>query len=388
MRKQTWFKKLLTVTLAAVLVTGCAGGSTGGSSVSSAGDSSVSSAGETNSSVTDTSPAVSNAHTKTILDISGREVTMPADVTRVAALVHPSYETVIMLGASNQVVMTGGNGQASKGWAHVVCPGYADIPVMKDAVTPNMEELIGAGTQVVFYWDSHPDVMQEMEDAGMSVVVTQMDHDGINTAQDFVAFKKHEIMQAGEVFGGHALDQAEKWCEDADKKVAYVTDRISSLKPSEIPTVYYVRGPGALTIHGGASYTRFLVELAGGDLVSKDDPKLLYDTTMEQVMNWDPEYIFMGRVDNTDLITKDPAWAPIKAVQDGNVFVNLKGVSVADYGTDCFLLMEQLAQKMHPELFGDLDMAKEVKDYYSQFYGYQLTDDQANRILTFQAPEE
>ena len=31
-------------------------------------------------------------------------------------------------------------------------------------------------------------------------------------------------------------------------------------------------------------------------------------------------------------------------------------------------------------------MTSEVKDYYSRFYGYNLTDDQANRILSHLPP--
>lgn len=331
--------------------------------------------------------AASAEQTRTIVDLAGREVTVPAEVTKVAVLTGPAYETVIMLGAEDQVVITG-NKAGKSGWANVVCPEYAAIPNVEDATSPNVEELMAQGVQVVLFWDSYPEVTQALEDAGMAVVVTQLGNDGIDTPEEFLELKKREIMVVGEVFGGAALEKAQKWCDYADETVKFVTERTADLAEDEIPSVYYVRGPEALKIHGGESYTYYLVTMAGGDLVSKDDDELLYTTTMEQAMQWDLAYIFMGRVDNVELITEDPAWAPIKAVKDGNVYVNLKSVGPADYSTDCFLLMEQIATILHPDLFADVDMVEEVKEYFAEFYDTQIDDEQAQRVLSFQAPEE
>ena len=338
---------------------------------------------------TETVPAQTESageETRTIVDLAGREVTIPANVTKVASLTGPSYETVIMLGAEDQVVITG-NSSAQSGWAHVVSPEYADIPAVQDATSPNVEELMDLGVEVVLFWDSYPDVIEELESVGIAVVVTQLGDDGIDTAKEFVDLKKREIMAVGEVFGGEALERAQAWCDYVDETVAYVTERTGQLAPEDLPSVYYVRGPESLSIHGGESYTRYLVDMAGGDLVSKDDPELLYTTTMEQVLEWNPEYIFMGRVDNVELVTEDPAFAPVQAVKDGNVYVNLHSVGPADYSTDCFLMMEQIAKILHPDLFEDLDMVEATKAYFRDFYDYELTDEQANQVLNYQGPE-
>ncbi len=329
--------------------------------------------------------AEEQAQTRTIVDLAGREVTIPANVTKVAALTGPSYETVIMLGVEDQVVITGNKGGQS-GWATVVSPEYSQIPTVENATSPNVEELMALGVEVVLFWDSYPDVIEALDEAGIPVVVTQLNNDGIDTCEEFLELKKREITIVGEVFGGDAVEKAAKWCDWADETVAKITERTSKLTEDEIPSVYYVRGPEALKIHGGESYTYYLVTMAGGDLVSKDDPQLLYDTTMEQAMEWNPEYIFMGRVDNVELITEDPAWQPIKAVQDGNVYVNLKCVGPTDYSTDCFLLMEQIATILHPDLFADIDMVEEVKAYFKDFYDTEITDEDAQRVLSSQGP--
>ncbi len=43
-------------------------------------------------------------------------------------------------------------------------------------------------------------------------------------------------------------------------------------------------------------------------------------------------------------------------------------------------MVKWMAQTLHPEIF-DYDMIKEIKDYYKEFYSYDVTDDQAKGIL-------
>ena len=71
----------------------------------------------------------------------------------------------------------------------------------------------------------------------------------------------------------------------------------------------------------------------------------------------------------------------MKAVKDGRVYVNPDGVMYWDYSSEGVLLMMFIAKTLHPDIFEDLDLVKEVKEFYSRFYGYELTDDQANRLL-------
>jgi len=44
-------------------------------------------------------------------------------------------------------------------------------------------------------------------------------------------------------------------------------------------------------------------------------------------------------------------------------------------------MLQWMAKQMYPELFEDLDIEQEIKDYYSEFYGLELTDEQVALIL-------
>lgn len=321
--------------------------------------------------------------TVNVTDLAGRTVTVPANVTRVASLVGPGYEKMIMLGQTGKMVT---RGSVSSPWALKVAPDLKNVPTVANAQDPNVEDLLSKNTQVVFFWDTKTP-LEKMNASGLPVVVTQVGTGNPDSAEKFLSFEKQEVQLFGQVLGPEAKKKADDWCTYFDEKVKYVTSRTSNLTPDQKPKVYYVRGPDALTTHGRNSYTEWYVELAGGDLVTKNTEKeIMTSVTMEQVLAWNPDVIFMGRVNNTTLITDDPKWSQVKAVKDGKVYVNPYGVMYWDYSSEGPLLMEYIAKKLHPELFTDLDMTKEVKDYYKRFYGYDLTDDEANRILSFMSP--
>jgi iron complex transport system substrate-binding protein len=61
-------------------------------------------------------------------------------------------------------------------------------------------------------------------------------------------------------------------------------------------------------------------------------------------------------------------------------------VAYWDYGAEGMMLMEFFAKTLHPDLFQDLNMTGEVKEYYSTFYHYNLTDEEASRILKHLPP--
>jgi len=57
-----------------------------------------------------------------------------------------------------------------------------------------------------------------------------------------------------------------------------------------------------------------------------------------------------------------------------------------DYSSEGVLLMQFLAQKMYPELFGDFDMVAETQRYYKRFYDFDLTTEDARRLLDHLPP--
>ncbi len=322
----------------------------------------------------------------TITDLAGRSVDIPSDVQHVAALVGPSYEKIFLLGSADKIsVMPPFPKQMP--WAAKIIPNLNKIPSMASFQDPNVEELMKQKIDVVFFWD-YPKPLEKMAESGIPVVVTQPStpEGQAQSVDQFRDMIKNEVSTFGSVLGPDAKARADAYNQYFDEKVERILKVTSTIPDSERPSVYYVRGPDALTTHGKNSYTQWWVNLAGGKLVSSDITEMVPKVSMEQVISWNPDIIVMGRVNSTSLIMNDPKWKDVSAVKAGKVYTNPEGVMYWDYSSEGVLLLEYLAKLFHPDKFADLDMKTEIKDYYSKFYNYTLTDDEAGRILDHMPP--
>ena len=289
---------------------------------------------------------------KTVTDLGGRNVTMPYNVTRVAALVGPSYEKIFLLGGTDKIALMMPQTGA---WALRTNPNVTKIPTTSSFQNPNVEDLLSRNIQVVFFWD-YADPLASMTKAGIPVVEGSVSNGNPTSAEAFVNAQKKEMEMYGEVLGPSAKQKADAWCAYLDQKVDYVTSRTKNIPEDQRPTVYYVRGPDVLSTHGRNSNTEWLVEMAGGNFVSKNTTQEgLQTVTLEQVLQWNPDVIFMGRLNNTSAIVNNPNWANVKAVKDGKVYVNPDGVMYWDYGSESVLFMEYMAKTLHPDLFARLE---------------------------------
>jgi iron complex transport system substrate-binding protein len=110
---------------------------------------------------------------------------------------------------------------------------------------------------------------------------------------------------------------------------------------------------------------------------------------MEQVYEWNPDMIFItnfsprlaedlleNKIEGTD-------WSLVKAVKEGKVYKFPLGMyRWFPPASDTPLVLQWLATKMQPELFKDIDMDKEIKDYYKKYYSVDLTDSDIQKIYS------
>lgn len=314
-----------------------------------------------------------------ITDQEGRVVTIPANVTHVAALAGQSYEKLILLNQTDKIAVTIPVSNDFP-WAYKVAPQLKSIPMTGDQHNPNIEDLMSKKVQVVFCLDFTKD---KLNSSNIPVIVTQKNSGNPDKVDSFTKYVKQEIELYGEVMGPDAKQNADEWGAYFDQKENYVTSRTANLTDSQRPTVYFARD--ATTNQGKNSYPQFYIEMAGGKYIS-GDTEGIETITPEQLLAWNPDVIYVGHVNSTDIFMNDSKFSNLKAVKNNRVYLCPQGVAWWDYGTEGVLLMEYFAKTLHPELFKDLNMTNEVKDYYSRFYHYDLTDEEANRILRHLPP--
>lgn len=142
-----------------------------------------------------------------------------------------------------------------------------------------------------------------------------------------------------------------------------------------------------MTTSGGTHYGQVWIESTGGINVVRDiegTPAI----SMEQVYEWNPDVIIVSSF--TKYMPEDflqnkiegQDWSQVKAVKDGKVFKEPVGVyRWYPPSGDAPLMSLWMAQKQYPELF-DYDMKSKVIEYYKTFYNYDLSDPQAEAILS------
>ena len=108
---------------------------------------------------------------------------------------------------------------------------------------------------------------------------------------------------------------------------------------------------------------------------------------MEQIYKWNPDIILITNFTSQtadDLYNNRTAnydWSPIKAVQNRTVYKMPLG-TYRSYtpSADTPVTLYWIAKKVDPELFGDIDVEKEVKSYFKYMYDIDLTDEQIKRM--------
>lgn len=322
---------------------------------------------------------------RVVVDLMARRVAVAADPQRLVALVGPTSEKILLLGEADRIV--GKNAGAVSGpWALEVYPRFREVRQLKNAMQPNLEELMELDADILYFW-SIGEQIDKMTAAGIPVVCAQLNANNPATIDEFVAFQKREIEVIADSIGDRAKVRAKEWSDYFDEKVAYIRAKTAGLSADRRKKVYYARSDAALTCFSKNSYPQFLVELAGGEFVARDTAtEVNAKVTLEEIVGWNPDVIFMGRMNSTDAVLKDERWSEIAAVKNGQVHLCPNGVMFWDYSSECILMMQFIAKTLHPDLFADIDMVKETQEYYKRFYGYELSDENAKNILAHLPP--
>lgn len=315
---------------------------------------------------------------KTVTDRNGRTVRVPVEPKRIACFYGPSYEKAFLLGSADRVAVMS---IKQPPWARKLNPDLEKIPIMPSYSNPDVEQILGLGVDLVFYWQ-WPQQTRKMATAGLPVVCPYDGKGSPKSREEFMGRHKAEIRFYGEVLGDRAKKIAESYCAYYDKSMARVLSVTAKIPESRRSAVYYITGRNIFATQGGYSLAYWLVEMAGGRLVSREMGPGFVDASMEQVIAWNPEVILAGGLIPTDGVMTDPRWKPVRAVKEKKVYSCPEGVFLWGHGSsEAPLFVIWLAKTLHPAMFKDLDLVRETKKYYELFYHYRLTDDDVRRIL-------
>lgn len=328
-------------------------------------------------------PAVSLANTETriVIDDVGREVSVPLNITKIAALDPFAAELLVIIGAGDWIVSCP-NGVKRNRLLHVLYPSLSEIPVVHPGGSINAEELLALKPDVVLLkhsiYSSAAEV-RKLERLGIPFLVVRCA--GIEDQLNALALIGSLTGGKPQIKAGMIIDYYRQTLELAAEKAQLLpnTDRIAvfhSYKES-----LRTDGPDS-----GAEW----IELVGCKNVSLDKGLRKsgseYYASLEQVYEWNPDAIICNDPLTVEFILNNAKWQSLKAVGNSAVYAIPVGVTRWGQQTslETFFGMLWLGQTMYPEIYADVDLKTEVIMFYKKVYELELDDVTYEMIMSGQ----
>jgi iron complex transport system substrate-binding protein len=319
-------------------------------------------------------PAADTHGRQNVRDMAGRNVMVPAHITRVATNGGVVDEWILMLGGQSKLVATSVSNQHNP-WFIKLFPQIRRIPaVFSPSGDVNVEALIKSNPDVVMML-SGLTTQYTVQTSGIPVIVLER-----RNAYEL----KRSIMLSGHLLGRQEQAVAEHFCSYYDSAVKRVQRRTAALPAQKRVRVYYASGPNPLETDGRQTMAADWIAQAGGINVAAQAGIAGMNRTisLEGLLLWNPDVIITSTRVAAERIMNSRQWVAISAVRNHRVYVNPTGLYLWSRNSSETALQTLWSAKMiHPELFTDLDMNRETRNFYQTFFHYRLSDPELQSIL-------
>lgn len=318
------------------------------------------------------------ADTVTVTDYTGRQVEVPARVDRIGCLYAFSGHVVAMLGEGDKIVAVVDGLKRDKLLTEMY-PSIKNASVPSSEGAINIEELIKANPDIVFIrseTDRNDREVEKLQKSGIPYLV--VDYKNIKEQQDAVEM-------IGQAIG--AGDKAKKYNLYYQDIVEKVKARVAGIPAGERITVYHSINEATRTDIED-TLPEDWIRVAGAVNVSVNENLKLLEgknyASLEQIMLWDPEVIIANETGVADYIRENKQWSALRAVKNGKVYQMPNGISRWGHpgSLETPLAILWTAKTLYPGHFQDINMSDETKRFYKEFFGLQLNDETASKILS------
>ncbi len=313
-----------------------------------------------------------------ITDMHGRNVSVPVNISSVITTWPPSTVLVYML-----------TPEKLAGWNFVnkfehtfMDDRYLNLPVIGGWLATqkaNYETLSSANPSIVISQGKADVIQRDQEMFGIIPVVA------VNDSLLFLTKGDSVVEFTGELLG--VPERANKLITLRKSVLSDINSTVSKIPAEERVRVYYAEGPEGLTTDPSGSMHSQLFEICGGINVA-DCPLTpgigMTQVNMEQVIRWKPDLIITDNQRFYSSVYSDPLWANLDAVKNKRVYLApVNPICWIDrpVGPHMILGAAWTARCFYPEHFTDKDLRQLTKDFYSEFFHYDLTDEDMDQLL-------
>lgn len=313
--------------------------------------------------------------TQIFVDDLGREVELPVDIQRIAPSGSNAQVIIYQIAPEKLCGLTS---SLSAKEQEIYMKSLADLPVFgtlygkkanlnkETVIMANPDVFIDVGDIKGSVEDMRADLDKVQEDIGVPVVFFEANIENYQ-----------QVFERMGALLGYA-ERGEQLGKYAEEALQYATTN-----PVEGKTVYLaVSADGLSTYTAGSSHSQAVEKAGGKNVITSDLTQSNGTVSLETLYTINPEYILCVDPSAYDTITSSAEWQSIDAVKDGNVYKvpNIPhGFVTGPPCTNRILGLLWLTNVLYPER--GVDIVAKTIEFYSLFYHYELTQDQAKAIL-------
>ena len=317
---------------------------------------------------------------RTITDMGGDTVTLPAEIVRVVSTSDPCTDMLVAFGQSDKLI--GAYFRAlDNPWFEEFCPTYDQI-VSFDSYEPEAEALVEMDTDIIFV-PSRERAVALREKGICALTIRYYTPDEVVSAAEML----------GEIFGGTAKMKASSWISYFHSVTEDMKGRLAGTPEGSRPVAYEIladkdRGPFR-TYYGE---NQAWLSYAGGILATKDYANATSQAmpTEEAILATNPDIIFIGGTYATkeyESLLKNEMWQNIAAIEEGKIFIEPTGATAWNSCSTSYpLLVYYCFSCMYPDQV-DFDLKVIAHDFYLEYYEIDFSDEQLDLMFQSKAPD-
>ncbi|MDK2808543.1 MAG: iron complex transport system substrate-binding protein [Clostridiales bacterium] len=326
-----------------------------------------------------TTDANGDATTKIFTDSAGRQVTVPADITKIAC--SGSLAQIVIFALAPEM-MVGLASEWDKTAEQFIPTDYYNLPVLGQFYGKgnlNLEEVAKVAPQVIIdVGESKDTIVEDMDGIAEQVGIPTV-HIEATTATMGDAYRL-----LGELLGKQ--EEANELAAYCDQVYQNTQDIIRKIGEDKKGKVVYCTGEDGLNVLAKGSFHAEILDMLTDNQAAVDEISNMgtgNPVDMEQLLLWDPDVILFAPDSIYSSVADDKDWQQLKAIQNGTYYE----VPFGPYNwmgnppsINRYIGMIWLSELLYPET-ANYNMQDETAKYYKLFYHTEITEEQYQALV-------
>ncbi len=310
-------------------------------------------------------------------DSAGREVEVPANITKVA-ISGPMAQIYVFALAPDKLAGIAEEWDATA--EEFLATEYYNLPLLGQLYggkgEMNLETLLASGAEVVIDVGEPKKTIVEDLDALQQQTGVPFVHITATTSTMDEAYRR-----LGELL--NMPDEAEElaaFCDDVYSRMQQISEDVTKTK------LLYCLGDKGLSVMANSSYHAGVIDMLSDNVAVVEDPSSKgsgNEVDMEQILLWNPDVILFAPDSIYSTVAEDKAWQKVNAISSGKYYE----VPSAPYNWMGFppsvqrcLGMLWMAKLLYPDA-AQYDLYEEVTKCYKLIYHCDITREQYDALV-------